>query len=82
MLSLSQFLLDLTLILFIAQFEEKHIYPYIVLFLRYVDDILMVWNGTKEELISFLDELNKKHETIKSYYKISTKQIEFLDTMI
>ena len=37
--------------------------------------------GTLEELIILIDELNKKHKTITSDYKISTKQIEFLDTM-
>ena len=42
----------------------------------------MIWNGTKEELISFIDELNKKHKTIKFDYEISTKQIEFLDAMV
>ena len=32
---------------FMAQFEEKHIYPYIkdmlFLYLRYVDDIFIIW---------------------------------------
>ena len=42
----------------------------------------MIWNGTTEELILFMDELNKKHKTIKFDYKISTKQIQFLDTMV
>ena len=42
----------------------------------------MIWNGNTEELILFIDELNKKHKTIKFDYKISTKQIEFLDTMV
>ena len=67
---------------FMAQFEAKHIYPYIhgkaLQFLRYINNIFMIWNGTKEQLI-FIDELNKKHKTIKFDYKISTKQIEFLD---
>ena len=69
---------------FIAQ--AKHIYLYIygkaLLFLRYIDNIFMIWNGTIEELILFIDEPNKKHKTIKFDYKISTKQIEFLDTMV
>ena len=60
--------------IFMAQFKAKHIYPYIhseaLLFLRYTDNVFMAWNGTKEELISFIDELNKKHITIKFYYKI------------
>ena len=58
--------------IFMAQFEPKHIYPYIhgkaLLFLRYIDDIFMIWNETAEELILFIDELNKKHKTIKFDY--------------
>ena len=42
----------------------------------------MIWNGTAEKLILFIDELNKKHKTKKIDYKISTKQIEFLDTVV
>ena len=42
----------------------------------------MIWNGTTEELILFIDDFNKKHKTIQFDYKISTKQIEFLDTMV
>ena len=69
-----------------AQLEARHTYPYIhskaLLFPRYIDDIFMIWNGNTEELLLFIDELNKKHKTIKFDYKISTKQIEFLDTMV
>ena len=68
------------------QFGAKHMYPYIhskgLLFLRYVDNIFMIWNGPKVKLISFIDELNWNHKTIKSDYKISAKQTEFLDTMV
>ena len=42
----------------------------------------MIWNGTTQELTLFIDEFNKKHKTIKSDYKISTKQRELLDTMV
>ena len=65
--------------IFMAQFEAKYIYPYI---LRNIDDIFMIWNGTKEKLILFIDELNKIHKNKKFDYKISTIQIEFLDTMV
>ena len=68
------------------QFEVKHMYPYIhskgLLFLRYVDNIFMIWNGPKVKLISFIDKLNWNHKTIKSDYKICAKQTEFLDTMV
>ena len=71
--------------IFMAQFEAKHIYLYIhdktLLFLRRIDNFFIIWNGTKEELILFIDQL-KKHKTIKFDYKISTKQIKFLDTMV
>ena len=64
--------------IFMVQFEAKHIFPNIhgkaVLFLRYIDDIFMIWNGTNEELILFIDKVNKKHKTIKFDYKMSTKQ--------
>ena len=72
--------------IFMVQFEAKHIYPWIhgkaLLFLRYIDDIFMICNRTPEELILFIDELNKKHKIIKFDYKISTKQIQFMDTMV
>ena len=71
--------------IFMAQVEAKHIYPYIhgkaLLFLRYIDDIFMIWNGTTEELIFFIDDLNKKRN-IKFDYEISTKQIELLETIV
>ena len=43
-------------------FEAKHTYPYIkemsLLYLRYIDDIFMIWKGTKAELIAFITEPN------------------------
>ena len=37
--------------LFAKQFDEKHIYPYIkdvaLLYLRYIDDIFIIWKGRK-----------------------------------
>ena len=69
-----------------AQFEAKHKYLEIhmkaLLFLRYIDSIFTIWNGIKEELVSIIDELNKKYKTIRFDYKVSTHQIEFLDIMV
>ena len=68
------------------QFEEKHIYPYIkdmtLLYFRYIDDLLIIWKGTKEQLITFITELNRKHKTIKFEYEISSQKIPFSDTMV
>ena len=54
--------------IFIANFEEKVIYPLIEaktwLYLRFID-IFMIWTKSKEELIEFLNELKTKHTSIK-----------------
>ena len=72
--------------IFMANFEAKHIYPYIkeksLLCLRYIDDTFMIWKGTKVELITFIEELNEKHKMIKFDFQISPRKIAFLDTML
>ena len=72
--------------IFMANFEAKHIYPYIKekppLYLRYIDDIFMIWKGTKVELIKFIKELNEKHKTITFDFQISPRKIAFLDAML
>ena len=49
---------------------------------RYIDDILCIWTGTRSELESFLDRLNKAHRTLKFTWSISDERIEFLDLSI
>ena len=51
--------------LFMAYFEEMFIYPRIkgksLLYLRYIDDIFLIWKGSKEELEAFIAEINSGH---------------------
>ena len=51
--------------IFMDQFAKQHIYPYIknksILYLRYIDDIFMIWTWTKQELLICLEKLNSKH---------------------
>ena len=65
------------------QFEKKLIYPFIKEFLliclRFIDDIFFIWTGNKKDLMKFLNELNAKHESIKFEYQISKTSITFLD---
>ena len=42
----------------------------------------MMWTGTKQELLVFLENLNSKHKTIKFEHNISHSNISFLDTLI
>ena len=71
--------------IFMAQFEKQHIYPYIknksVPHLRYIDHIFMIWTGTKQQLLVFLEKLNSKHKTIIFEHNISHSNISFLDTL-
>ena len=72
--------------IFMANFEAKHIYPYIkeisLLYLRYTDDIFMIWKDTKVELMTFIKELSEKQKTVKFDFQISQRKIAFLDTAI
>ena len=40
----------------------------------------MIWIGTKQELIVFLENLNSKHRKIKFEHNISHSNISFFDT--
>ena len=69
-----------------ANFEAKHICPYIkemsLLYLRHIDDIFMIREGTKAELMIFIKDLNEKHNTIKSDFQVSPRKITFLDAVL
>ena len=72
--------------LFMAHFEEMFIYPRIrgksLLYLRYIDDIFLIWKGTKQELEAFIMEINSVHDTIKFDVNYSTSSVNFLDTTV
>ena len=55
--------------IFMGKFEETHIYPRILnktrIFLRYIDELFFIWKGTETELMTFFDEINQVHTTIK-----------------
>ena len=51
-------------------------------YLRFINNIFMVWTKSENELKSFINEINKKHYLIKFDFKISIEKIEFLDTLV
>ena len=65
--------------IFMANLKLKLAYPYIKekgkTLLRFFDDLFMVW--TLEELLKFINECNKKHQTITSDLKFCKTKIEF-----
>ena len=72
--------------IFMDDFESKYIYPRIsgkyLAYYRFVDDIFMLWTGTKDNLLSFFKEINTVHENIKFDCKFSYSQVDFLDTTV
>ena len=72
--------------IFMDHFEKKYTYPFLqglsLIYLRFIDDIFFIWAGTKEQLTNCLNNLNKKHISIKFEYKISQSSITFLDTEV
>ena len=72
--------------IFMSRFEERFIYPRIndkcPLYLRYIDDIFIIWQGTIDELQKFIKEINSIHKTIKFDVTFSKKQVNFLDTTV
>ena len=75
--------------IFMANFEWKYIYlyyPYIKdktkTFLRFIDNLFMIWTCSEQELLDFMSDLNKKHPSIKFEFKYSQTKIEFLDVLV
>ena len=55
---------------------------FLLTFLRFIDDILFIWTGTKEQLTNCLNDLNKNHNSIKSEFEISQNRITFHDSEV
>lgn len=66
--------------------EEVYKHPafleHVALWVRFIDDVLVVWRGTMSQFESFIGELNNNTRNIFVTYKVDKDQIEFLDLMI
>ena len=72
--------------IFMGRFEEKFIFPLLKnlrdFYLRFIDDIFLIWNGTKTEFENFLKKITECHPNIKFEYEMSKTGINFLDTTV
>ena len=49
---------------------------------RFIDDILLLWRGDRQSLVSFLVHLNNAVPSIKYTYEISQTEVNFLDVTV
>ena len=72
--------------IFMGWFEEKFIFPLLTnlsdFYLRFIDDIFLIWNGTKTEFDDFFKKINECYPSIKFEYEMSKTGISFLDTTV
>ena len=54
----------------------------VITFLRFIDDLFMIWTATEEELLKFINKINQKYKTIKFDFKYTKAKIEFLDVLV
>ena len=72
-------------ILYMDYFENMYVYTYHLqplLYLRYIDDIFMIWTHSLEELNEFTTFLNTRIEHIKFTIEQSVNLVNFLDMKI
>ena len=70
---------------YMGSFEKKHVYTHPLqplLYLRYIDDIFIIWQHGETELDIFIEHMNTCSEHIKFTTERSTKEIAFLDTLV
>ena len=72
--------------IFMGWFEEKFIFSFLTnlrdFYLRFIDDIFLIWNGTKVEFEKCLKKINECHPSIKFEYEMSKTEINFYDTIV
>ena len=53
-----------------------------VLWLRYIDDLFLIWEGSEQPAKTFAGQLNDNALNLKFTCKISNKSTEFLDVLV
>ena len=68
-----------------GRLEENFLYKTewsnsLIIWVRFIDDIFIIWKGDKDKLIKFIDYLNNVVPSIKFTQEISTNSVNLLDT--
>ena len=68
-----------------GDFEETFVYTYDkqpILYLRFIDDIFMIWQHDMPSLLDFIHHINTRMENITFTHEISQDKVSFLDTWV
>ncbi|CAJ0956180.1 unnamed protein product [Ranitomeya imitator] len=76
--------------LFMGQWEREHMLPYlndvqspsVVSWMRFINDLLFIWQGERKELDKFLLHLNDNDWNVKLTFKVTTNKMDFLDLQL
>lgn len=72
--------------LFLNRWEEEQIFSVhranLKLYRRYIDDIIIIWKGSEEELQAFFDEINQNIYGITFTGNWNIQSIDYLDLQI
>ena len=72
-------------ITYMGDFEEKHVYTYAhqpLMYLRYIDDIFIIWQHGENELLKFTTHMNSASPHITFTTEKSYNEISFLDSLV
>ena len=71
--------------LFLAEWEEKALEKCVLkpsVYWRFLDDIFMIWEHSKEDFYKFVKILNTHHPSITVKAELSSESMHFLDTVV
>lgn len=72
--------------IFLDKWESEDIFtdewPQLMLYWRYIDDLFFIWEGSLEDLHSFMAHRNKNRCSIKITSTWSVEEIQYLDLEI
>ena len=72
---------------YMGRFEDTFVYRtewyhYIIGWVRFIDDIFLIWKGDESSLTTFINSLNGVESSIKFTHEKSYKSVNFLDTKV
>lgn len=67
---------------FVINPGSNDFWRHIVLWKRYIDDVILIWSGTESELLEFHSLVNNKCSALKFTIEFHQEKIIFLDVLV